>query len=116
MRAHELVRESMLLISALSSAPVSRRANGAAFTTAWDHGNIGPDNPAITPKSPIILFNGRDLTNFYHDTRESKLEDPTKVLTIANGILRISGQEWESRERTDSKPPGANKGGMIRIV
>jgi hypothetical protein len=73
---------------------VSKRANGAPFTASWDYGTVAPDNPAITPKSPIILFNGRDLTNFYHYTRESKLEDPNKVFTIANGILRISGQEW----------------------
>ena len=89
-----MVRESIRLISALTPSPISKRANGAPFTAAWDYGNVAPDNPAITPKSPIILFNGRDLTNFYHYTRESKLEDPNKVFTIANGILRISGQEW----------------------
>jgi hypothetical protein len=73
---------------------LTRREGGARFTAAWDYGNIGPDNPAITIKAPTVLFNGKDLTNFYHYTRESKLEDPHKVFTVAKGVLRISGEEW----------------------
>jgi neutral ceramidase len=89
-----MVRESIRLVKALSPSPLSKRKPGAPFTAAWDYGNVAPDNPATTPKKPLVLFNGRDLTNFYHYTRESKLEDPNKVFTVSNGILRISGQEW----------------------
>lgn len=89
-----MVRESIRLIQSLKPSEQSAQAAGAAFKAAWDYGNVAPDNPAITPQKPIILFNGKDLTNFYHYTRESKLEDPNQVFTVANGVLRISGQEW----------------------
>lgn len=89
-----MVREAIRLIDSLSPSPVSKRAAGSPFTAAWDYGNVGPDNPAITPQAPLILFNGKDLTHFYHYTRESKLEDPNRVFTVNNGLLRISGQEW----------------------
>jgi len=89
-----MVREGIRLAKALSPQPVSKRKAAAPFTAAWDYGKIGPDNPATTPKSPMVLFNGKDLTNFYHYTRESKLADPNKVFTVSGSILRISGQEW----------------------
>lgn len=89
-----MVRESIRLIQSLKPTEVKGRPAGTAFKAAWDYGNIAPDNPAVTPRKAIVLFNGKDLTNFYHYTRESKLEDPNKVFTVANGILRISGQEW----------------------
>lgn len=89
-----MVREGVRLMKALSPQQVSKRAPAAPFKAAWDYGNVGPDNPAVRVKARTVLFNGRDLTNFYHFTRESKLEDPNHVFTVNNGILRISGQEW----------------------
>lgn len=89
-----MVREGTRLLKALQPTALTRREGGAKFTAAWDYGNIGPDNPAVTVKSPLVLFNGKDLTNFYHYTRESKREDPNKVFTVDKGILRISGEEW----------------------
>lgn len=89
-----MVREGIRLMKALSPQPLSKRPAAPAFNAAWDYGSIGADNPAESPKTRTILFNGRDLTNFYHYTRESKLEDPNKVFTVSGGILRISGEEW----------------------
>ena len=49
---------------------------------------------AITPQDPIRLFNGKNLDNFYTYLRHSKYEDPKKVFTVQNGVIRISGEEW----------------------
>jgi hypothetical protein len=49
---------------------------------------------AITPRQKIALFNGRDLTGWYTWTRDSKYEDPKKVFSVVNGVIRISGEEW----------------------
>ena len=89
-----MVRESVRLIRALYAPVAPREQTAVAFNAPWDYGSSGPDNTAITPKARMILFNGRDLTNFYTYTRESKREDPNRVFTVANGQLRISGQEW----------------------
>jgi hypothetical protein len=43
----------------------------------------------------IVLFNGRDLTNFYTFLQgQGKNNDPDKVFTVTDGILRISGQHF----------------------
>ena len=42
---------------------------------------------------PIKLFNGKDLTNFYTFlVKHGKNNDPEKVFTVQNGIIRISGK------------------------
>ena len=48
----------------------------------------------ITPREKTALFNGKDLTGWYTWTRDSKYEDPKKVFSVVNGLLRISGEEW----------------------
>ena len=47
-------------------------------------------------KDPVVrLFNGKNLDGWYTFLRESgKNNDPKKVFTINNGVLRISGEEW----------------------
>jgi hypothetical protein len=53
------------------------------------------DQPdAVTPQKKIVLFNGRDLAGWYSWSRDSKYEDPKKVFTVVNGVIRISGEEW----------------------
>jgi neutral ceramidase len=89
-----MVRESLALLAKLKPGTVPKREAGAAFTKGWDYGAVGPDNPAVTPKQMLELFNGRDLTNFYTYTRESRREDPNRVFVVEGGVLRISGQEW----------------------
>ncbi|MCS7016978.1 MAG: DUF1080 domain-containing protein [Gemmatales bacterium] len=54
----------------------------------------------ITPKEPIALFNGKDLTNFYTwlgspgkgQPRLGKNSDPKGVFTVKDGMIRISGE------------------------
>jgi hypothetical protein len=40
------------------------------------------------------LFNGRNLNGWYTWLRETKHEDPKKVFSVVNGMLRISGEDW----------------------
>ena len=48
----------------------------------------------VRPAKRIVLFNGKDLTNFYTFLKDSQREDPKKVFTVVNGAIRISGEEW----------------------
>lgn len=48
----------------------------------------------ITPTRKIKLFNGRDLTGFYTYLEKNKYNDPLKVFTVQDRLLRISGQEF----------------------
>jgi hypothetical protein len=48
---------------------------------------------ADTPKEPIKLFNGKDLTNFYTWLKgEGKNVDAKKVFTVKDGMIRVSGE------------------------
>ena len=49
---------------------------------------------AVTPKKATVLFNGRNLDNFYTWLEHSKYQDPKKVFSVVQGLLRISGEEW----------------------
>jgi hypothetical protein len=52
------------------------------------------DVPQVKTGPPILQFNGRDLSGFYTYLHDNKYEDPKKVFTVKDGILRISGEEW----------------------
>jgi len=52
------------------------------------------DLPKIKTGDPIFQFNGKDLTGFYTYTKPSKHEDPNKVFTVQDGMIRVSGQEF----------------------
>lgn len=41
-----------------------------------------------------MLFNGRDLTNFYVSLKDTGREDPKGVFTVRGGMIRISGEAW----------------------
>jgi hypothetical protein len=42
---------------------------------------------------PVKLFNGKDLTNFYTFLKDhGKNNDPEKVFTVQNGMIRVSGK------------------------
>jgi hypothetical protein len=48
---------------------------------------------ADSPKDKIKLFNGKDLTNFYTYLKGiGKGKDPLKVFTVADGMIRVSGE------------------------
>jgi hypothetical protein len=42
----------------------------------------------------VRLFNTRDLTGLYTWLRNSKYDDPLKVFTVENNLLRISGEDF----------------------
>ena len=53
----------------------------------------------ITPREPIVLFNGKDLTNFYTWEAKHGREDPDRVFTVVHQIdgapaIRMSGQHY----------------------
>lgn len=57
--------------------------------------NSGP----ITPRERIVLFNGKDLTNFYTWEAAHGREDPDRVFTVVDQIdgapaVRMSGQHF----------------------
>ncbi len=47
---------------------------------------------AVAPSEPIRLFNGKDLTGWYTWLKESGREDPKKVFSVVDGMIRISGE------------------------
>jgi len=58
------------------------------------HGTAGrgADPEPISPKDkPIVLFNGKNLDGLYTWLSDTKYEDPKKVFTVQDGMLRISG-------------------------
>lgn len=62
------------LIGLLTSAPASAPAGGG---------------------ETIRLFNGKDLTHFYTYLKgHGKNQDPEKVFTVADGMIRVSGQTF----------------------
>jgi hypothetical protein len=58
--------------------------------------------PADDKDDALHLFNGKDLSNFYTwlaapkkgEEPLGKNNDPDKVFTVHDGVLRISGQDW----------------------
>jgi len=51
--------------------------------------------PAQSVNQPIRLFNGKDLTGFYTWLKpHGKNNDPNKVFTVQDGVIRISGQDY----------------------
>ena len=49
------------------------------------------DSEAISPTETIKLFNGKNLDGLYTWLSDAKYEDPRKVFTVEDGLLRISG-------------------------
>jgi Domain of Unknown Function (DUF1080) len=62
----------------LSAAPAASRADE-------------PAGPPVRPEQVIRLFNGRDLTGLSTWLKDTKHDDPRKVFSVADGLLRISG-------------------------
>jgi hypothetical protein len=49
---------------------------------------------AIQPTKTIKLFNGKSLDGWYTWSRDNGYNDVKKVFTVANGVIRVSGEEW----------------------
>jgi hypothetical protein len=52
------------------------------------------ERPEIRSSAPVVAFNGKDLTGFTTYLKDSKHDDPRRVFTVADGMIRISGEEW----------------------
>jgi hypothetical protein len=65
-----------------------------ALAGAADIPSFARDVPDVKSGAPVLQFNGKDLTGFYTYTREHKLDDPNKVFTVQDGMIRISGEEY----------------------
>ena len=51
----------------------------------------------VNKSRTIHLFNKKDLSNFYIFLKDrGRNNDPKKIFTVNNGILRVSGEEWGS--------------------
>lgn len=62
-------------------------------------GAAAPSPVPIVPTTPIVLFNGRDLTSFYTWLRDFKYSDPHCVFAVVENIdgapaIRASGQHF----------------------
>lgn len=61
----------------------------------------GPDVPAFARElprfkssEPVLAFNGKNLDGFYTYLHDNKYEDPKKVFTVQDGVIRVSGEEF----------------------
>jgi hypothetical protein len=50
--------------------------------------------PKIDTGSPVLEFNGKDMTGFYVYTRDHGYYDPNKVFTVNDGMIHVTGQEF----------------------
>ena len=50
--------------------------------------------PEIRSGSPVLAFNGKDLTGFYAYTHDHGYNDPNGVFTVRDGLLHVSGREF----------------------
>jgi hypothetical protein len=56
------------------------------------HGEEKPPAP-VTPTGVIKLFNGKDLSGLYSWLKTTKREDPNKVFSVVDGMIRASGED-----------------------
>jgi hypothetical protein len=73
------------------------REIGAAEAARIMTRNTPPSGNVIVPTEPIVLFNGKDLSNFYAWMSTSGFADPTSVAMVVQKIdgapaIRMSGQ------------------------
>ena len=51
--------------------------------------------PTADAPGTVHLFNGKDLSGFYTFVKErGRDNDPKRVFTVQDGMLRVSGEEW----------------------
>ncbi len=76
------------LPAGLSAAAVCRYACGCAEEAPKRRYQPGP----ITPREPITLFNGKDLSGFYSWNKETLYEDPLRTFRVTDGMLHVTGE------------------------
>lgn len=87
-RAPRLPYAVLVLLAVLAGSATAATANRPAA-----------EPKGIVPTKPIILFNGKDLTNFYTYLVDHKYKDPNRVFTVVEQIdgapaIRVSGENW----------------------
>ena len=88
--------------------------------------------PEFKSGEPIFAFNGKNLDGWYTFLHDEKYEDPNKVFSVQDGMLRISGQgfggittkqtfkdyhlvtEWKWGEKTWDVPNPKKEGAFFR--
>jgi hypothetical protein len=50
--------------------------------------------PDVRSGEPTFRFNGKDLTGFYVYTKRHRYDDPEKVVTVQDGVIRVSGADF----------------------
>jgi hypothetical protein len=88
--------------------------------------------PEIKSGEPVFAFNGKNLDGWYTFLHGEKYEDPNKVFSVQDGMLRISGQgyggittkqtfkdyhlvtEWKWGEKTWDVPNPKKEGAFFR--
>lgn len=52
------------------------------------------DVPEVQSGEPVLQFNGKDLTGFYVFIKGHGYSDPNSVVTVQDGMIRVSGEEF----------------------
>ena len=76
------------IIASLFAAAISCQAGAA------DIPSFAKLVPKVKTGEPVLKFNGKDLTGFYTYLKETKYEDPKGVITVKDGAVRVSGEDW----------------------
>jgi hypothetical protein len=85
------------------TAPVIRTfGSGSTLLLLFLFASSGPNVAADSPNGVLRLFNGKDLSNFYTylaapkkgDKPLGKNNDPEKVFTVQDGMIRVSGKVY----------------------
>lgn len=69
-------------------------ALGSPKGNAGEVPSFARDIPQIKTGEPIFRFNGKDLTGFYTYLHDHKYDDPSKVITVHDGLIHVSGEEY----------------------
>ncbi|ODT96715.1 MAG: hypothetical protein ABS79_07860 [Planctomycetes bacterium SCN 63-9] len=85
---------ALAIVATLSTQALA--ANAAPPTTAGA-ANIpafAKAVPKVRTGAPVLAFNGKDLTGFYTYLKETRYEDPKKVISVKDGAIRVSGEDY----------------------
>ena len=80
------------LVAGLGGA--NSRAASLTFGQGQEIPSFARELPSVRTGDPILQFNGKDFSGFLHLHQDHKYEDPGKVFTVHDGMIRISGEEY----------------------
>ena len=66
---------------------------GLAVERPLRSSSLGKVSEPIRPNSVLRLFNGKDLTGLYGWLKDTHYQDPKKVFSVENGVIRITGED-----------------------